>query len=240
MARVMVVGGGSVIGSGLSEALAAEGFQVETGGLRGSAQSVVDVVVALCDVTLPDGSGLEMIRKLTLTRPGVPLVIVSPQTTDARVIARLARGAVDDANKPLCREPSPAVVGDQCQPPAGPLAPGTGSIDRRGRVADRRTRPRIAIGELSIDVASRRLFLGSQEVGMRPKEFDLLLRLAKNAGEVVSREDLLQDVWQADWWGSSKTLNVHVNSIRRRLGEEPGQRSRITAIRNVGYRLEAS
>jgi DNA-binding response OmpR family regulator len=76
-------------------------------------------------------------------------------------------------------------------------------------------------------------------VSLRPKEFDLLERLALSAALVVTREDLIDDVWDENWWGSTKTLDVHVNSIRRKLGECAGESSRITTIRGVGYRLES-
>jgi DNA-binding response OmpR family regulator len=82
------------------------------------------------------------------------------------------------------------------------------------------------------------VLLGGVEVALRPREFDLLTRLARDAGQVVTRETLMHDVWDEHWWGSTKTLDVHLNAIRRKLGEQPGEPSRITAIRGVGYRLE--
>jgi len=75
-------------------------------------------------------------------------------------------------------------------------------------------------------------------VALRPKEFDLIQRLAVDAGVVVTREQLIDDVWDDNWWGSTKTLDVHVNSIRRKFGEQAGESSRISTIRGVGYRLE--
>jgi DNA-binding response OmpR family regulator len=96
----------------------------------------------------------------------------------------------------------------------------------------------IHVGDLSVDRPARRVTLAGSEIALRPKEFDLLERLALDAGAVVSREQLIDDVWDENWWGSTKTLDVHVNSIRRKLGEQAGEPSRITTVRGVGYRLE--
>jgi DNA-binding response OmpR family regulator len=77
------------------------------------------------------------------------------------------------------------------------------------------------------------------EIELRPKEFDLLVRLATSVGTVVRRQQLIRDVWDQHWSGSTKTLDVHINSLRRKLGDSPGSPSLITASRGVGYRLEA-
>ena len=94
------------------------------------------------------------------------------------------------------------------------------------------------IGDVTIDRAARRVHVGDEEIALRPKEFDVLDRLARDAGMVVTREQLIDDVWDENWWGSTKTLDVHINSIRRKLGEQPGDASRIATIRGVGYRLD--
>ena len=75
-------------------------------------------------------------------------------------------------------------------------------------------------------------------MSLTPKEYDLLAYLAADAGAVRTREEIMRDVWDENWWGSTKTLDVHINSIRRKLGEEAGAPSRITTVRGVGYRLE--
>ena len=86
----------------------------------------------------------------------------------------------------------------------------------------------MVIGDLRVDRSARRVQCGAAEVALRPKEFDLIERLARNPGAVVSREQLIDDVWDEHWWGSTKTLDVHINSLRRKLGESPGGTSRIT------------
>ena len=93
-------------------------------------------------------------------------------------------------------------------------------------------------GDLVVNLASRRVTLAGTEIEMRSKEFDLLVELLSNKGLVVTRDDLMARVWDEHWFGSTKTLDVHVAAVRRRLGEQPGDPSRITSLRGVGYRWE--
>jgi DNA-binding response OmpR family regulator len=97
----------------------------------------------------------------------------------------------------------------------------------------------LEIGPLAVDVAARRVTVGGEEVVLRTKEFELLVRLASEAGSAVSRETLMADVWDAHWYGSTKTLDVHVAALRRKLAaggvaEPPA----ITTLRGHGYRME--
>jgi DNA-binding response OmpR family regulator len=93
-------------------------------------------------------------------------------------------------------------------------------------------------GNLAVDPIARRVTIDGTEVPMRAKEFDLLVELMRHRGEAITRETLMSTVWDEHWFGSTKTLDVHMSSLRRRLGEQPGQVSRITALRGVGYRWE--
>jgi DNA-binding response OmpR family regulator len=97
----------------------------------------------------------------------------------------------------------------------------------------------LTVADMQIDVAAHRVWLGGDEVELRPKEFDLLVRLAEEHGRVVTREELMADVWDEHWFGSTKTLDVHIAALRRKLGDRPGSAGSITTIRGVGYRLEA-
>ena len=100
----------------------------------------------------------------------------------------------------------------------------------------------LQVGDLVVDTAARRCTLGGTEVGLRAKEFDLLARLAMEAGVAVSRSSLMNDVWDENWFGSTKTLDVHVAALRRRLAEAAAAGGvpapRITTLRGHGYRLE--
>jgi DNA-binding response OmpR family regulator len=93
------------------------------------------------------------------------------------------------------------------------------------------------IGELRIDVPARRVWRGGQEVELTRKEFDLLARLLQDAGRVVTREALMSDVWDMNWFGSTKTLDVHIAWLRRKLGDDPARPAYIHTVRGVGFRL---
>lgn len=99
----------------------------------------------------------------------------------------------------------------------------------------------IEIGPLRVEVTARRVRLGGREVPLRAKEFDLLTRLAQAAGAAVSRDELMTDVWDAHWYGSTKTLDVHIAAVRRKLADaapSPAHAPRISTLRGHGYRLE--
>jgi DNA-binding response OmpR family regulator len=98
--------------------------------------------------------------------------------------------------------------------------------------------PALAVGDVRVDPHARRAWVGETELSLRPKEFDLLHILLDHAGEVVSREALMASVWDEHWFGSTKTLDVHVSALRRKLTERGENPLRITTLRNHGYRYE--
>src|SRR3569833_1355195 len=110
---------------------------------------------------------------------------------------------------------------------------------RRGAPAA--ARPPVPVGEQTVDIAGRRATLGGREVVLRAKEFDLLARLAEQPGIAVSRETLMAEVWDAHWYGSTKTLDVHIAAVRRKLAAAAGPGAdlpRIATLRGHGYRVE--
>ena len=102
------------------------------------------------------------------------------------------------------------------------------------------TERQLRIGALAIDVAARRVWRDGEELDLRAKEFDLLAALAGNAGHVVTRDELMREVWDQHWFGSTKTLDVHMAALRRKLGNARSGPGSITTLRGVGYRLERS
>jgi DNA-binding response OmpR family regulator len=134
--------------------------------------------------------------------------------------------------------------------PATPERAGPSPVMRRLPAHLRRSAARpdarlIAVGRLRMDLAARRVTIGDAEMALRPKEFDLLACsglfwpvLAGRAGEVVTREDLIDEVWDVNWFGSTKTLDVHVSALRRKLGQHGEGAFRITTLRGRGYRYE--
>ncbi len=91
--------------------------------------------------------------------------------------------------------------------------------------------------DLRLDLDARRAWLAERELEFTRKEFDLLARLARDAGRVVTRESLMSDVWDMNWFGSTKTLDVHIAWLRRKLGDDPASPTYIHTVRGVGFRL---
>lgn len=207
------------IGPALARTLEAEGHVVH------AARSVVEADgltghpdLLLLDLGLPDGDGLDLCRRLSERHPRMRTVIITARTSEIDIVLGLDAGAIDYITKPFRLSELLARI--------------------RAQLRDR-SQTRIAIGELTIDTKARRVRILDREVDLRPREFDLLARLAADAGAVVHREVLMNDVWDEHWFGDTKTLDVHIAALRRRLGEAPGEPSRITTVRGVGYRLEA-
>ncbi|MET0577447.1 MAG: response regulator transcription factor [Ilumatobacteraceae bacterium] len=229
-AAVLVVEDDPLIASSLARSLGSKGYDVATAPSVGAATAAVDVRVpdlVLLDLGLPDGDGEEVCRLLARHHPHVPVIVLTARREEADVVIGLEMGAVDYVVKPFRLAELLARVAAQLRFAAGRVDPG-GTGDGRAAV----------VGDVTIDRGARRVHVGDREVALRPKEFDVLERLARDAGVVVTRETLIDDVWDENWWGSTKTLDVHINALRRKLGEEPGGPSRIVTIRGVGYRLD--
>jgi DNA-binding response OmpR family regulator len=222
MPRILIVEDDSLILSSLARALAGRGFHVEIASSIHEAALVPRVDLVLCDLGLPDGDGLLLVRRMSTERPDVPIIILTARDDESDVVAGLSSGAVDYVVKPFRLNELIARITLQLR-----------LRERHGRD------DQLSVGDLLIDVGARRVFRHGAEIELRPKEFDLLVRLASSVGSVVHRQHLIRDVWDQHWSGSTKTLDVHINSLRRKLGDSPGSPSLITASRGVGYRLEA-
>ena len=227
---MLVVEDDELIASSLQRALVATGYDAPIVGTIAAAEAAFrdgapDLV--LCDLGLPDGDGLDLIGRLRRSHPRLPVLVLTARDEEADIVAGLCTGAVDYVTKPFRLAELLARIAAHLRTVS---TAGTDTSDE----ADI-----LRAGDLELQLGARRVFVGGDEVELRPKEFDLLARLAAEAGKVVRREDLMADVWDEHWWGSTKTLDVHLNALRRHLGEEPGSASRITAVRGVGYRLEA-
>ena len=152
------------------------------------------------------------------------MIVLTARTEEIDIVLGLDAGAVDYVTKPFRLAELLARVRAQLRRPP---------TDTSEAIAEP-----IQLGDLRIDVGARRVFLRDAETPLRPREYDLLLRLVRDAGRVVRREDLMSDVWDEHWFGSTKTLDVHVAELRRKLdGDGP---SRIATVRSVGYRFESA
>jgi DNA-binding response OmpR family regulator len=227
MADLLVVEDDETIGAALTTGLRAHGHAVSWqrtghGALDAAAGRVFDL--ALLDLGLPDLDGVEVCRRIRLSQPSTVLVMLTARSDEMDVVVGLEAGADDYLTKPFR---------------FGELLARVRAHLRRSAVVPP-DRTLIAVGALAVDVGARRVTLGGQEVSLRSKEFDLLARLAGDAGTAVSRESLMADVWDAHWYGSTKTLDVHVAAVRRKLAAVDGgaDAPTITTLRGHGYRME--
>jgi len=217
--RVLLVEDELRMAAAISRALRAEGIvaDVATTGTRGVAMARVDRYdVLILDVMLPDFDGVEVCRRLRRGSPSLPIVVLTARDAEMDIVLGLNAGADDYIAKPFR---------------LGELLARIGALLRR---VGPQGEDLVVVGDLVLDPAGRRARRGDREMELRPREFDLLLLLARSAGRVVPRDRILAELWRDHWGGASKTLDMHISTLRRRLGE-PGP---ITTFRGVGYRLD--
>ncbi len=180
--------------------------------------------VVLLDLALPDSDGRDICRRLRVDSD-VPIIMVTASGSVTDRVVGLELGADDYVVKPFA---------------TGEVVARIRAVLRRGRGAGNDDESEILIKELRIEPAARRAWLAADELELTRKEFDLLARLAQDAGRVVSRESLMSDVWDMNWFGSTKTLDVHIAWLRRKLRDDPTAPTYIHTVRGVGFRLEAA
>jgi two-component system, OmpR family, response regulator RegX3 len=213
----------------LREALQREGFDTELAPTAGEALEAAERVgpdLVLLDVMLPDGSGFEVCRALR-ERSRVPIIMLTARGEETDRIVGLELGADDYIVKPFsAREVAArirAVLRRADEPPAKteePSAP-------------------LRAGDLKLDPARRSATLAGTELDLTIREFELLQLLLSEAGTVITRERLIDEVWDTNWFGSTKTLDVHVSSLRRKLGDDSADPRFIHTVRGVGFRFAA-
>jgi DNA-binding response OmpR family regulator len=219
-ASVLVVEDDAAIGEGLVAVLSDEGYDVRLAATAAGALTEAENAppqLVLLDLGLPDADGLSVCRQIRGRFPEIKIVVVTARTDEADVVVGFDTGANDYVTKPFRLAELLARVRAQLRGP------------RDGAPA------RITVGDLSVDRDARRAFVGDVEVELRPKEFDLLVLLVANVGSAVTRERIMSEVWESDWYGSTKTLDMHISSLRKKLA---GATATITTLRHVGYRLD--
>jgi DNA-binding response OmpR family regulator len=181
----------------------------------------VDPDLVLLDLTLPDGDGRDVARELR-RRSDVPIIMLTARGTEVDRIVGLELGADDYVVKPF----SGAEV----------IARIRAVLRRGGRGTAAPAEP-VHVGSLTVDLAARRVTLGAETIELTKLEFDLLTCLAREAGSVVRREQLMSEVWDENWFGSTKTLDMHVAALRRKLSDDAADPRWIHTVRGVGYRF---
>ena len=223
----LVVEDERTINDALAQRLRAEGYAVEQAFDGPSAVEVAPAVrpdVVLLDVMLPGFDGLEVCRRIQADRP-VPVLMLTARDDEADVLVGLGVGADDYLTKPFSMREVVARVAALLR-----------RVERAEALAAERPAV-LEVGAISIDPGTRRTTVAGQPVHLTPTEFDLLLCLAREAGQVLSRDRLLRDVWDwGDAWGSSgaaRTVDSHVKALRAKVGA-----ARIRTVHGVGYALE--
>jgi DNA-binding response OmpR family regulator len=229
VSQLLVVEDDETIGSVLDSSLRAHGHDVvwqRTGRSALREATVTSFDLVLLDLGLPDLDGIEVCRQLRASQPLAVLVMLTARAEEMDVVVGLESGADDYLTKPVRL--------------AELLARIRAHLRRVGPLSSR-TQPMPPVADLLVDTASRRVTVAGQEVALRAKEFDLLARLVATPEVAISRETLMAEVWDENWFGPTKTLDVHVAALRRKLAAmaEVGAVPRIVTLRGHGYRLEA-
>jgi DNA-binding response OmpR family regulator len=221
---ILVVEDDEAIASGLVRVLDSQGYRVQRTGSGRAALALVteEVGLVVLDLGLPDLDGLEVCRRLRDARPDLAILILTARDQELDVVSGLDAGADDYLVKPFRLSELLARV--------------RAHLRRTLAGAPEEAPEPLHAGDLSVDLAARRAWRGSEELELRPKEFDLLALLVAEAGRAVTRDRIMRDVWDTDWLGATKTLDTHVGTLRNKLGEPEA----ITTLRGVGYRLDVA
>jgi two-component system, OmpR family, response regulator RegX3 len=217
--RVLVVEDDAAIAEPLAVGLRREGFDVDCVSDRAAALAAPPADLVLLDLGLPDGHGFDVCRALR-TRSTVPIIIVTARDDEVDRVAGLELGADDYVVKPFGFRELVARIRAVTRRAAG-------AAGAPGAVVPQR------VGELEIDRRSHRVRVGGEEIALTPKEFELLSLLASDPGAMVTRREILAEVWDPHWYGTSKTVDVHIASLRRKLAHPEW----IETCRGVGFRL---
>jgi DNA-binding response OmpR family regulator len=219
-AHIVLAEDDPAIAESLTRALQREGYSVDicTDGPTALMRAQRSCDLLLLDLGLPHMDGLEVCRALRAQGHHVPVLMLSARAEEIDTVVGLDAGADDYLGKPFR------------------LAE---LLARVRALLRRHTEPKPVVdGRVRIDATARRVYLDHREVTLSAKEFDLLAVLVRESGRVVTREQLMREVWRTEWFGATKTLDMHISWLRRKLGEVSGQPRLIITVRGVGFRFE--
>jgi DNA-binding response OmpR family regulator len=223
---LLVIEDDETIGAALCERLSGQGHRVawsRSGRAALREAAVLDFDLVLLDLGLPDLDGIEVCRQLRGGAPGAVIVMLTARGEEVDVVLGLEAGADDYLVKPVRSTELMARV--------------RAHMRRGAASAPPPTRP---VADLVVDVTGRRAAVAGYELTLRAKEFDLLARLVAEPGAAISRATLMAEVWDENWFGSTRTLDVHIATLRRKLAEAArhGAVPEIVTVRRHGYRLQ--
>ena len=227
MKRLLLVEDDAAIARPLIRALEREGFAVEhleAGAAAPERVDAGDIDLVVLDLTLPDVDGLDVCRQIRARHEVLPIVMLTARREEVDVVVGFDAGADDYVAKPF--RVAELVARLRARLRVTPTAVEAGD---KGQVS---------AGDVRVDRAAHRAFLAGTELDLTPKEFDLLHLLVTEAGHTVERARIMREVWDEHWWGPTRTLDMHVSALRRKLGDDPANPRRIVTVRGVGFRLE--
>jgi DNA-binding response OmpR family regulator len=227
LTKIVIVEDETTLAETLAENLTEDGYQVLSAGDGESGLALVRAEVPdliVLDIMLPVLDGLSMCRiiRKDAAISHIPIIMLTARGTEVDKIIGLESGADDYITKPF----------------------GLGEFLARVRAVMRRSPSRSTVqdelvsGDLRMDMTGRRAFLGSQELKLSHKEFDLLAELMRNQGAVLSRDLILTKVWGYEYFGDKRTVDVHIRWLREKIEHDPSDPRRIATVRGVGYRFE--
>jgi DNA-binding response OmpR family regulator len=219
MTRVLVIEDDSAIADPLLRALRREGYEAEccNGGAQALAAVNGEVDLVVLDLGLPDVDGVSVCRELRRRDATLPIVMLTARSGELDVIVGLDAGADDYVTKPFR----------------------LGELLARIRARVRtQSLTSLRVRDVEVDVSSHRAWRAERELDLTAKEFELLALLVRHAGTVVTREDIMGSVWDEHWFRSTRTLDVHMSWLRKKLGEDAGATRYISTVRGVGFRFE--
>ncbi len=219
MTRVLLAEDDPAISEPLARALRREGYDVQVcaDGESALAAAEEDPDLLVLDLGLPKMDGLEVCRKLRAGGHTLPVLILTARADEVDTVVGLDAGADDYVTKPFR---------------LAELLARTRALLRR-KTTESTTPPGVWIDE-----EGRRAFFGETELQLTAKEYEVLRVLVRETGKVVSREQLMKEIWDTSWFGSTKTLDMHISVLRRKLGDDAAQPRYITTVRGHGFRFD--
>lgn len=226
MTQVLLAEDDPAIAEPLARALGREGYDVH---VQGTGQGAIDGASAadliVLDLGLPDMDGLDVARTIRSAGLTTPVLVLTARAEEVDLVVGLDAGADDYVTKPFR---------------LAELLARVRALLRRTSGTESSDEDDLRAQDVRVDAAARRAFQGERELHLTAKEFDLLRVLVGANGAVVGREQLMRDVWGSDPTGSTKTLDMHVSWLRRKLGDDANSPRYITTVRGMGFRFETA
>lgn len=223
VSHLLVVEDDDAIAAPLVRTLRAQGYEVEhvdNGDAAVERATAGDVDLVLLDLTLPDRDGLDVCRAVRAAGSDVQILMLTARAEEVDLVVGLDSGADDYLTKPFR------------------LAELLARVRARLRDADAAGTTTLSAGRVRVDRDAHRTFHDGEELDLTPIEFELLAVLVADAGRTVARDQIMDRVWGEGWVGSSRTLDVHISALRRKLGDDPTAPRSLTTVRGVGFRFE--